>query len=87
MDTTFVPRTARADWRALYKAAILETRRTDVARRVSEAETAVLARGREAFYSGASLEEKEALEDALYILRAYRTASEARDGKCIAIQP
>lgn len=40
----------------------------------SEAEKAVLTPGREVFYGHASLEEKEALEDALYALRAFRTA-------------
>jgi hypothetical protein len=43
-------------------------------KRVSEAEKAVLAREREVFYGHASVEEKEALEDALYALRAFRTA-------------
>ncbi len=62
------------DWRSLYRAAILEQDRTAVPRRVSEAEKAVVARGREIFYSNSSPEEKEALEDALYALRAYRTA-------------
>ena len=71
------------DWRTLYKAAILETRSTAIKDRVWEAETAVLARAREAFYSGASLEEKEALEDALYILRAYRDAWQR---KCVCRQ-
>jgi len=42
--------------------------------RVSEAEEAVRARSREIFYSSESLEEKEDLEDALYALRAFRTA-------------
>lgn len=42
--------------------------------KVCEAEAAVLARGRELFYSGGAREEKESLEDALYLLRAYRNA-------------
>jgi hypothetical protein len=49
-------------WKTLYRAAILETNKWVIARR------------REIFYSSGSPEEKEALEDALYALRAYRTA-------------
>lgn len=63
-----------ADWKILYRAAILETDQTVVAQRVSAAEEAVIARGRELFYGSSTPEEKEALEDALYALRAYRSA-------------
>jgi hypothetical protein len=43
---------------------------------VAEAEQAVLARGRELFYNCGTREEQEFLEDALYALRALRTAWE-----------
>lgn len=76
METMRVLCPPHTDWRVLYKAAILETQKKAIARRVSEAEAAVLARGREVFYDGGSAEEKEALEDALYILRAFKAASE-----------
>ena len=69
---SFCPR--HTNWKTLYKTAILETNRSIILQRVSEAEEAVLAREREIFYGGNDLEEKEALEDALYALRAYRTA-------------
>lgn len=62
------------DWKTLYRAAILETNKSVVPDRVSEAEAAVLARGREIFYGASDPEEKEALEDALYALRAFKTA-------------
>jgi hypothetical protein len=64
------------DWKTLYQAAILETNRGLLPQRVSEAEEAVKARGREIFYGNRTPEEKEAeiLEDALYTLRAFRTA-------------
>lgn len=62
------------DWRTLYRAAILETDRKEIPQLVIKAEQAVIARGREIFYGNGSPEEKEALEDALYALRAYRTA-------------
>ena len=51
-----------------------ETNKTLLPQRVSEAEEAVRKRGREIFYGNGTPEEKEALEDALYALRAFRTA-------------
>jgi hypothetical protein len=74
MTTAPPPPLNHADWRTLYRAAILETNKGVLPNRVSEAEKAVLAREREVFYGHASVEEKEALEDALYALRAFRTA-------------
>lgn len=73
MNKAFPPRQP-TDWKTLYRVAILETNKSVVPQRVSVAEEAVVARGREIFYSGAPPEEKEALEDALYALRAFRTA-------------
>jgi hypothetical protein len=63
-------------WNSLYQAAILETNKGLLPQRVSEAEEAVKARGREIFHGNGTPEEKEAevLEDALYTLRAFRTA-------------
>jgi hypothetical protein len=61
-------------WKSLYRAAILETNKVLLPQRVLEAEEAVTARGREIFYGSGTPEEKEALEDALYALRAFRTA-------------
>jgi hypothetical protein len=61
-------------WKTLYRAAILETNKRVLPQRVSEAEEAVIARRREIFYSSGNPEEKEALEDALYALRALKTA-------------
>ena len=65
-----------SEWKTLYRAAILESNKTVIPQKVSIAETAVLARGRELFYSEGTPEEREALEDALYALRAFRTAWE-----------
>ncbi len=72
MATVFSPCLNR--WKTLYTAAILETNKGLLPQRVSEAEEAVRARGRELFYGNGTPEEKEALEDALYALRAFRTA-------------
>jgi hypothetical protein len=65
------------DWRTLYRAAILETDRKVLPKRVSEAEEAVRARGRELFYAESTSGEKELLEDALYALRAFRKSLSA----------
>lgn len=70
----FPPCPTHTNWKTLYRAAILETNRSLVPQRVSEAEEAVLAREREIFYDSSDLEEEEALEDALYALRALKTA-------------
>jgi hypothetical protein len=74
MKALFLPLAHDIDWRTLYRSAILETNKSVLPQRVSEAEEAVVARGREVFYGHVSLEEKEALEDALYALHAFKTA-------------
>jgi hypothetical protein len=71
---SFPPSMKQTEWKTLYRAAILETNKSVVPQRVSEAEKAVLCRRREMFYGDGSLEEKEDLEDALYALRAFKTA-------------
>jgi len=80
MNTAFPLQPNHADWKILYRAAILETNKPAVPQRVSAAEEAVLARGREMFYGSSDPEEKEALEDALYALRAFRTAWQNTEG-------
>ena len=74
MNTAFPPCPQHKDWKTLYRAAILETNKSVVPQRVSEAEEAVIARGREIFYADGTSEEREALDDALYALRALKTA-------------
>ncbi len=73
------PMPNRADWKSLYRAAMLETDRSLVPHRVSRAEEAIRERGREVFHQQASPEELEVLKDVLYALRAYRTAWEHTD--------
>lgn len=68
------PHARDGSWKALYRAAIFEQDASAIPARVSEAERAVLTRGRELFGTHGTLEEKEALEDALYALRAFRSA-------------
>jgi len=71
MRTAFPPCPNR--WKTLYNTAILETNQALLPQRVSEAEEAVRARGREIFYGNGTPEE-EALDDARYALHAFRTA-------------
>jgi hypothetical protein len=62
-------------WKTLYKAAIFETNRNIIPLRLSVAEQAVLARGRELFRQTGNceeFEEREELDMALYCLRAYK---------------
>jgi len=63
------------DWKTLYRAAIHETDKNLLNHKISEAEKAVLSRGRELLYEHGVTEEREQLDDALYALRAYRNAS------------
>jgi hypothetical protein len=74
VDTTLSLCTKLTDWKTLYRAAILEANKSIIQQRITEAEKAALARQRELFYANGTAEEKEALEDALYALRAFRTA-------------
>lgn len=80
MKTAFPRCPDHGDWKALYRAAILETNTNARPRLVSEAEKAVISRSRELFGTMGTLEEKEALEDALYALRAFRTAWQHTEG-------
>jgi hypothetical protein len=75
------------DWQALYRAAILETDRNAIPQKVSQAEVAVLARGRQLFYDGGTGEEKESLEDALYALRAFKTACKHAGDSDASLEP
>ena len=74
METASPPCPIHTDWKALCKAAIHETGGSIGLQRIAEAERAISARARELFYSNGPFEEEEALEDALYTLRALRSA-------------
>ena len=78
METASPPCPIRTDWKALYRAAIQETDGHIGSQKVAEAEKALLARERELFYDQGTLEEEEALEDALYALRALRSSWQYR---------
>ena len=81
MATAFPASPDRTNWQTLYRAAILETNNSLISQKVLEAEQAVVARGRELFHSMGTHEEQEFLEDALYALRAFKTAWEHREAE------
>jgi hypothetical protein len=65
------------DWKNLYRAAIFERNVNVIPEKVSRAEKAVLARGRELFQqtgNSTEFEEREEVDIALYCLRAYKNA-------------
>jgi len=69
------------DWRVLYRAAIFsKTNSYEMAKRLSDAEEAIVERMRELFReSGADAEgEREAMDDAMYALRAWKIALEKK---------
>jgi hypothetical protein len=58
-------------WRELYTAALFETDQNRIPERIAQAEKAIVARARELFSASAdTIEEDQALDDALYALRA-----------------
>jgi hypothetical protein len=62
------------DWRALYSAALFETDNRRIPARIADAQKAIVTRARELFSAGAdTIEEDQALDDALYALRALQS--------------
>jgi len=62
------------DWRELYIAALFETDKEKLPARVDAAERRLLQRSRDLFaLPGNNIEEKHAVDDALYALRALRS--------------
>jgi hypothetical protein len=67
------------NWRDLYVAALFETDQSRVPNRIADAEKAIVARARELFSAGAdTIEEDQALDDALYALRALQNCLQFR---------
>ena len=61
-------------WRELYTAALFETDTNKIPYRIAEAERAIVARSRELFAASSdTIEEDQALDDALYALRALQS--------------
>jgi hypothetical protein len=70
----------RQAWRELYSAALFESDRTRIPARIADAEHAIVARARELFSAGSdTVEEDQALDDALYALRALQSCLRLHD--------
>jgi hypothetical protein len=70
---------APQSWRNLYYAALFETEHERIPERIADAEKAIVARARELFAAGAdTIEEDQALDDALYALHALQSCLQAR---------
>ncbi|MFZ1931981.1 MAG: hypothetical protein WAU50_22760 [Candidatus Sulfotelmatobacter sp.] len=66
-------------WRELYTAPLFETDRERIPARIAHAEQAIVARARELFAAGNdTIEEDQALDDALYALRALQSCLQVR---------
>jgi len=83
MSTAAYPSPTRvAAWHKLYQAALFETDEREVPLRIAEAEQAIVQRAKELFDSTVdSIEEDEALEDALYGLQALQHSLELEKDK------
>jgi hypothetical protein len=69
-----VARTIPKKWRELYTAALFETEKERIPERIADAEKAIMIRARELFAAGTdTIEEDQALDDALYALRALQS--------------
>jgi hypothetical protein len=79
MTNQTVPNVVSRNWRELYTAALFETDKDRVPARIADAEKAILVRARELFAAGAdTIEEDQALDDALYALRALQSCLSLR---------
>ena len=68
-------------WRALYKAALSEIGKSKLPELIADAEKAVVLRARELFQAADDNgEEKEALEDAMYVLHVLGSNCQMRQG-------
>ena len=68
-------------WRDVYVSALMEADCAKISERIADAERMIVVRARELFMaSGDNIQEEEAMDDALYALRALKTCLELRDG-------
>jgi hypothetical protein len=77
MESVSHPR--QENWRQLYTAALFEPDTRNLPARIAAAQKAILARERELFAQGFdTIEEDQALDDALYALKALQSCFELR---------
>jgi hypothetical protein len=73
--TTLAIQSPIPNWRVLYRAAVFERDKKVLRTRLSDAEEALIARARELLHeTGDNVEERDALDNALYTLPAFRNA-------------
>ena len=66
-------------WKDLYQAALCESNLNKLPERIADAETALVMRARDLFYtSGDKIDEAESLDDAMCILHALRSSLKRR---------
>jgi hypothetical protein len=85
MATSGNPASQTWAWRDLYLTALMEVDKDKTPARIADAERAILNRARELFKaSGDNIQEEEALDDALYALRALKNCLQAHGGVAMA---
>src|SRR5712672_3830086 len=79
MNTATCKALCTQSWKDLYQAAMCESNVNKLPERISDAETALVLRARELFYtSGDRFEEEESLDDAMCVLNALRSSLKCR---------
>lgn len=79
MNTATCKSLCTQSWKDLYHAAIYETDMDKLSARITDAESALVIRMRELFYSsGDKFEEEESIDDALFVLHALRNSLKHR---------
>ena len=79
MNTAVCKSLDARSWKDLYQAAICESDLNKLPERIADAETALVKRARDLFYtSGDKIDEAESLDDAMCILHAVRRSLKRR---------
>jgi hypothetical protein len=79
MTHAIAPALSSRNWKELYTAALFENDNDRVLERIADAERAIIDRARELFSAGCdTIEEDQALDDALYALRALQSCLQQR---------
>jgi hypothetical protein len=79
MNTATCKALCTQSWKDLYQAAMCESNVNKLPERIADAETALIMRARELFYtSGDRFEEEESLDDAMCVLNALRSSLKRR---------